>query len=173
MRYACPTADTGDGVNLFPLLGRYFWVICLEIGAFDYLLGIWRLAFVAPDDPRRSREAIALRGWLAVFAGMPWLVMGWGIVYGGVPSIFYYFRPQDRNPIVLAWFACILLIALYFAYWVFLRGGAEKMMRAGPLEGFGNIASTSTRVKLYAALRPAWILLWMYIASLMDARVPK
>jgi hypothetical protein len=43
-------------------------------------------------------------------------------------------RPQDRNLYVLAWFASIFILALYVAYWVFLRDGAKKVVLLQPFE---------------------------------------
>ncbi len=137
-----------------------------------------------PTDPRGSTEAVALRRWFAISSALPWLVMGWAIIVGGVPNIWYFFRPQDRDPFVLAWFATMLLIAIYFAYWVFLRGGAEKVVLLQPIEfnwhlttlrgtSRGTFALTIGRVKIFAALGPLWIAGWVFLVSLQNVPVPK
>jgi hypothetical protein len=163
-------------VNVFAIVGRYFWLLCLGITAFNYFSQLRDLASKDPGDPRSSAEAITLRRRFAVISALPWVVMGWGIVFGGVPNVWYYFRPQDLNPYVWTWFASMFLIALCFACWVFLRDGAEKMVMLEPFpigSTTANVKLTARRVKLFAALGPPWIVAWVYLASLMDAHVPK
>jgi hypothetical protein len=135
-------------------------------------------------DPRTSTDAIALRRWFAIASALPWAVMGWGIVLGGVPNIWYYFRPQDRNPFVLVWFATIFLIAFYFAYWVFVKDGAQKVVLLQPVEvnwyrtslrgtTRGTLTLTVGRVKLFAALGPIGIAAWICLVSLIDVPIPR
>jgi len=110
--------------------------------------------------------------------------MGWAILMGGVPNIWYFFRPQDRNPYVLVWFATLFILALGFAFWVFLLEGAEKVVVLQPFEfkwywtGFrgtksGTVELTVGRVKFFAAIGPIWIAAWIWLVSSMDAPLPK
>jgi hypothetical protein len=136
------------------------------------------------SDPSTSSAAIALRRWLTLGSALPWAVMGWGILIGGVPNIWYYFRPQDRNPYVLTWFATIFAIAAYFAFWVFFLEGAQKVVVLQPVEvkwhrtgfrgtTFGTVELTVGRVKLFAALGPIWIAAFAYLMSVMNVVLPK
>ena len=171
-------------MDLFHFLGRYFWLLCLGITGYQYVVGMRSLSSKDPTDPRTSDEAIALRRSFAVSSLVPWIVMGVGIVVGGVPNIWYYFRPQDRNPFVLAWFVIVFLTASYFALWVFFRGGAQKVVHLQPFElnwyrttlrgtTRGTVALTEGRVKLLAAIGPVWIAAWTWMVSLMDVPLPK
>lgn len=171
-------------MNLFSIVGRYFWLLCLIISAYRYVAGIRSLDSTGPSDPRASPAAIALRRWFAVASALPWVVMGWAILIGGVPNVWYFFRPQDRNPYVLAWFAAVFAIAAYFAFWVFILAGAEKVVLLQPVQikwyrtGFrgstgGTIELTTTRVKLFAATAPLWIGAWIWLVSSMDTPLPK
>ena len=103
---------------------------------------------------------------------------------GGVPNVWYFFRPQDRDPYVLTWFATLFVLALGLAFWVLLLGGAQKIVLFKPVDlkwyrtGFrgtttGTVELTTTRVKLYAAAGPFWVAAWTWIVSLMDTPVPK
>jgi hypothetical protein len=171
-------------VNLFSIIGRYFWLLCLGISAYQYVAGMRALASRDATDPRASPAAISLRRWFAIVSDLPWAVMGWGILVGGVPNVWYFFRPKDGNPYVLAWFASILGAALYFAFWVFFLEGAEKVVVLQPVEvkwhrtGFrgttsGTLELTVGRVKLFAAIGPIWIAFCTYLMCVMDAPVPK
>ena len=170
--------------NLFNLIGRHFWALGLLISAYHYVTGVRSLATRSPSDPRASLAAISLRRWFAVAGALPWVVMGWGILIGGVPNIWYFLRPQDRNPYVLAWLATLFILAFGFAYWVFFLEGAEKVVVLKPFEvrwhrtGFrgttsGTVELTVGRVKLFAAIGPIWIAFCTYVMSLMDSAVPK
>ena len=172
------------GPNLFNLIGRYFWAIGLAISAYHYVLGMRALASRDQSDPRASPAAISLRRGFAVAGALPWVVMGWAIVIGGVPNIWYFFRPQDRNPYVLAWFATLFILAFGLAFWVFLLEGAEKVVVLQPFEfkwyrrdfrgtTQGAFELTVGRVKLFAAIGPIWIATWIWLVSSMDAPLPK
>ena len=171
-------------VKLFSFLGRYFWALGLIVSAYHYVLGMRALASKGPSDPRASPAAISLRRWFAVVGAVPWVVMGWAIIIGGVTNIWYFFRPQDHNPYVLAWFATLFILAVGFAFWVFLLEGAEKVVVLQPVEfkwyrsGFrgttsGTVELTVGRVRLFAALGPIWIAAWTYLVTLMNTPVPK
>jgi hypothetical protein len=101
--------------------------------------------------------------------------MGFGQVLGGVPSVWYYFRPQDGNPYVLAFVGTILLLSIAFAYWVLVADGARKVIefQLADLMGWRGIKLTEGRVKLFAAAGPFFVLLWVYLAASMDAPIPK
>ena len=125
-----------------------------------------------------------MRRGFAVAEALPWVVMGWAIVVGEVPNIWYFFRPQDRNPYVLAWFATLFILAIGFAFWVFFLEGAEKVVVFQPIEfkwyrtGFRGttqvtVELTVGRVKLFAAVGPFWIAAWTWLVSFMDAPSPK
>jgi hypothetical protein len=171
-------------VNVFAPIGRYFWLLCLGITAFNYVAGVRAIATKESTDPRASADAIVLRRCFALATALPWIVMGWGILIGGVPNIWYYFRPQDRNPYVLTWFGTVFLLSFCFALWVFLLDGAQKVVTLQPIEvkwyrttlqgtATGTFALTTGRVKLFAAFGPLWIAGWTYLVSIMDAPVPK
>jgi hypothetical protein len=87
----------------------------------------------------RSRAHIQQRpelaaGYQRLFNGvllwgnLPWIVMGIGILFGGVHSVFSYFRPRDGNPYVLAWFGVVVALWLLSFYWLFARRGAEFLV---------------------------------------------
>src|ERR1700722_1512027 len=171
-------------MNFFNFIGHYFWLVCLGFSAYGYVLGVRSLASKDSTDPRASAGAVVLRRWFAVAGAVPWVVMGWGILIGGVPNVWSFFRPQDRNPYVTAWFATLFIIAFGFAFWVFILEGAEKVVVLQPVEfkwyrtGLrgttqGTVELTVGRVKLFAAIGPFWIAAWTWLVSLMDAPVPK
>jgi hypothetical protein len=61
-------------VNLFNIIGRYFWLLCLGLSAYQYFAGIRSLVSKDPNDPQASAEAITLRRWIAVGMDVSWIV---------------------------------------------------------------------------------------------------
>ena len=161
---------------MFEFIGRYFWVICIAFTVFNFKRA-------QPDqhssssafDPRVNELVILKRRALVVNL-IPWVVMGAGILIGGVPSVWQYFRPQDLNPYVWAWYASIFALACTFAFWVIFRGGAEKAiaLKLVRINFFGwDVQLTQRWMKVYAAISPVFIALWIFFAWHLDAQVPK
>jgi hypothetical protein len=87
---------------------------------------------------RRARKHIAARPELEpgyrsfvkaflIWGNLPWIVMGIGCVFGGIPSVFAYFRPRGGNPYVIAFYASVVLFWLLSTNWIVFRGGAEML----------------------------------------------
>lgn len=161
-------------MNLFQLISRYFWLICLAIAGYNYVVGTSyakKLAY-----PQENDAAVSLRRWFGIAAALPWIVMGYGEFVGKIPSIWYYLRPQDGDPYVSAWFGLIFFEAVVFAYWVFYCDGAEKSVTLQPfvvVRPRGIARLTVRRVKFFAALGPVWIVLCAFLVALMNAQIPK
>lgn len=68
-----------------------------------------------------------IRGWI-VYGNIPWVVMGIGILFGGVASVFDYFNPRN-GPFVVAWYVSVVALWVTTADWIFLRGGAEALIQ--------------------------------------------
>src|SRR5262245_46453850 len=101
-------------MDLFDFLGEYFWVVCLVVISINSMLA-----------ERSSPERRKYLGWFWGLSMVPWFVMGIGQTIGGVPKIWAYFRPQDGNPYVWAFYVSILLVYLVVIYWVLFRDGAR------------------------------------------------
>jgi hypothetical protein len=138
---------------------RYFWLACLAVCFFNFLMDERAAASVDPHGAGNSDEAKKLRRRVWMVSSVPWVVMGIGSVIGGVPDVWHYLRPQGRNPYVIAWFASLLVVAVTAACWVLLRGGAEKIVAYKLIRSRGLTLKIG-RIKLFAALAPVWILLW-------------
>jgi hypothetical protein len=82
----------------------------------------------------RERDPSLTEGYRSLIRGyvtwgnIPWVVMGSGILFGGVPSMFHYFNPRYPNPFVAAFFGSIFVLWAAGTYWLFARGGAEQLI---------------------------------------------
>jgi hypothetical protein len=86
-----------------------------------------------------------IRGWL-ISGNLPWIVMGFGILYGGVPTMWHYFSPKN-GPFVILFYGTVVAEWIAMVYWTFFRRGAEQLV-AHP--GLLNIPSSRPwAVKVY------------------------
>ena len=102
--------------------------------------------------------------------------MGLGQLTGFTPTVWYYFRPQDENPFVLAWLVLIFLMAVIFSFWVLFRGGAEDIRKYNLLSAVGMRSKSPPSiwaVKLYAAAAPFFVIIWIFLTISMDTKVPR
>ena len=112
-----------------PLLFKHFWIafilVTLANGAIWWFRG----------RPHRERDPALTDGYRSLVRGLitwgnvPWLIMGAGILFGGVPSISHFFNLKSSNPFIIAFYMSIFLIWLAGTYWIFARGGAEQLVR--------------------------------------------
>ncbi|MEM6522053.1 MAG: hypothetical protein AAF722_22300, partial [Cyanobacteria bacterium P01_C01_bin.70] len=85
------------------------------------------------------------------FITFPWLAMGIGIVFGGVPNVLYYLFPDSVIFNIWAWWAVHWLTVICLTAWMLWRGGAE-MLVAHP----GFLCGNPTRAK---RLKFYWLLM--------------
>jgi hypothetical protein len=64
-----------------------------------------------------------------ILLSIPWIPMGAGIVFGGLPSWDYFLNPKDLNPFVLAFHAIAIADLIFILVWMFFKGGAELMVK--------------------------------------------
>lgn len=122
-------------MSLFALLDKWSWLVF--IGVIVLNAGIFRAMaqkHVQEDPSLAEGYRTLIRGFL-FWGTLPGIVAGAGMIFGGVDSAFDYFRPQDGNPYVLAYFGTITLIWILGTYWLFFRGGAEMLVRHSALLG--------------------------------------
>jgi hypothetical protein len=158
----------------FRLLSQYFWLVALCFGVINY----WR-ARAAMIASSSSISASAGESYLKYFflgANLPWVVMGLGQILGYTPTVWYYFRPQDRNPFVISWLAVVFVTMCTFAWWVLFADGAEKVRDFKLMSVLGQRASKPLPllyVKVFAALGPLIFPVWLYLVVSMNTLLPK
>jgi hypothetical protein len=163
-------------MNPFELIGRYFWAICLAFCLFNYLVALRRLEQTPTPIGASQNTAKQHLRWFAIAAAFPWLVMGVGQLTGGTPTVWYYFRPQDYNPFVIAWLSSIFLLSVLYAGWVFFAEGARKVREFNLLAAIGARNARKLPepiIKLLAALGPFFVVAWIYLVASTNAALPR
>jgi drug/metabolite transporter superfamily protein YnfA len=157
---------------MFDLLNKYFWAIAAGVTLFNF-----RRHAIRPSGQSNGNsvyDAALYRRARAILIA-PWLVMGIGIIFGGVPGVQNYLRPRDLNPYVWAWYCCVFFLACFFAYWAILRNGASRAIRLRLVQFpvFGRQLQMSERqMKVFAAVGPFWVVLWICLLWYVDVPLP-
>ena len=116
-------------MDLYVFLFRHSWVIFIVVTCINGAVLYRRARRESREHPELAEGyATLVRGWF-LWANLPWVVMGLGVVVGGVPTTFHFFVPRQGDPWVLAWFASIIVIYVLGTYWIYFRGGAEMLAR--------------------------------------------
>ena len=159
----------------FDFIAYWFWAVCLVFGFVNYRRASRQTQARLVADPQRAAMAERLLRRFALLMAVPWLVMGVGVLLGGVPGVWHYFRPQDGNPYVIAWIASVFALSVAFAVWVFACDGAARMTEfglTGLFGGRGGMPRSPLGIKLMAAAGPFFTLFWIWLVITMNAPVP-
>jgi len=156
--------------NVLGFLEKWSWVIFILVtflNAASFALRGRREIKMHPEL-REGYRSIT-RGFVT-WGNLPWVVMGVGCVYGGVPSVFSFFRPRDGNPYVLAFFCSVFLLWALGTYWLLYLNGAQKLLDH---PGLLNIAIKSARgVLVYWFLSLAGGIVGTVLMFFFDVPVP-
>lgn len=68
------------------------------------------------------------RGYL-IFFSLPWLILTVGVVTGGLPYMWYIFRPRGGNPYVLLFHFTVIVMWILSFIWVYFKDGAEFVVK--------------------------------------------
>jgi hypothetical protein len=159
--------------DFFNFISQYFWLVALGFAAFNY----WKAdrdttKMVGPEKASEARNY--LRSF-ALASALPWVVMGTGQLTEATPTVWHYFRPQDGNVYVIAWLATVFALSCVFAWWVFLAGGAKKVVEfnlVAVMGQHGGKPPSVNMIKFFAALGVLMFPVWVYMAISMNAPLP-
>jgi len=144
------------------LILEYFWVICIGMTAINLYVYRPRIAAPGADEAGDSREIQAARHRVFVAMIVPWLVMGFAQLVGGVPNAWNFFRARELDPYVWSWYASVFLMACLFSYWVLARGGAREVVALGLFQ------VPEKWVKVAALVAPVFVVAWIGLVWAMD-----
>jgi hypothetical protein len=161
-------------VSLFQFVGQYFWLLALAAIGYEHVAARRSLAAREDLDADAAAELNEYLRNFTLVTSIPWLIMGAGQIVGSTPSVWYYFRPQDRNPFVLAWHGSIFLESVLYAYWVLLAGGAKKSGELFKVLGYRQTVQISEFwMKVLAAIVPFLDIGCVYWVALANVPVPR
>jgi hypothetical protein len=116
-------------VNWFATFGKWFWAICIFVAFLNARTFQSRAHPHIQAHPELEEGYRTLTKGFLFWGNLPWVVMGIGCIFGGVPSVFDFFHPRDGNPFVLAFYFSVLLVWILGTNWLLFRGGAEMLVK--------------------------------------------
>jgi hypothetical protein len=129
-------------MNPFTFISKWFWAISI-LATFANVVGFRaRVRPLLEANPELEEGFRSMMRAFLTWGNLPWVVMGIGCLWGGVPSVFHFFRPVDGNPYVLAFYASVVLVWVLGTNWLVFRGGAEIVVK---YPGLFNIPLNSPR----------------------------
>jgi hypothetical protein len=107
-------------------LFRYTWLLFILVTCLNGAMWWFRgKPYMAAKPELESGYRRMIRVWL-IFGNLPWAVMGAGIVFGAVRSIFDYWNPRNGPYVIFFYFTIVILWFLGYR-WLFFEGGAEDL----------------------------------------------
>jgi hypothetical protein len=153
--------------DLFPLIGRYFWLVGIGFGAFGYLRAQRRVPARARDAATEDRIRRYRRIWFGAQM-LPWLWMGLALLSGGARDVWSFMQLRDGNPFVTAFVGLVFALAVAFAGWTF-AGGARTIVELELAVAMGSrfAGITERGAKALAAAGVAAVPLWIAACTLL------
>ena len=115
-------------MDIVAIISKWFWLIFIVVCFINAVIFQLR----AKEQTRRKPELAEgyrkiIRGFL-IWANIPWLIMGFGVMVGGVPGILDYFKPADGNPYVMTFYGFVCFVWILGTWWLFFKNGAEMLV---------------------------------------------
>jgi len=110
-------------------LFEHSWVALIVITVANALIMQVRSRGYIARDPSLEDGYRKLFWGVLIWGNIPWIIIGLGRLTGCVSSMENYLHPRDGNPLVLGFYASVLLIWALGTYWLIGRGGAELIFR--------------------------------------------
>ena len=133
-------------------IAKHFWLLMILTAFANGGIYWWRARAKMAASPELADELRDfIRGFVILFS-IPWVVMGFGVVFGGVPTGFHFFNPKDLNPFVLAFHAAIFLHVALIARWVYFKGGAEFIAEHPDIMPMRGMPASPAAIKSFNAL---------------------
>ncbi len=156
------------GDIFFQIMFRHAWFVFIAVTCLNGAVWWWRgQVHIRANPALRSGYERLIRGWL-IYGNLPWVVMGAGIVFGGVPTVLHYFNPRN-GPVVVRWYVTVVALWVVSVYWLFFQQGAEALV-AHP--GLLNLPSNRPgTVKVFFLLCLAGGIAGLLVMILLDLPV--
>lgn len=149
------------------LLIRHFWIAFVAVTCVNGAYYWWVARGQIRQHPERADGYRRLILGYLVAMNLPWLVMGFGILVGGVPTTFHFFSPRN-GPFVLLWFATITAEWIAAVYWTFFRRGGEMLVSHPGLFAKEGSAAEPGQFRAYAVMGLAGSIAAFLVMSAVD-----
>lgn len=128
------------------IIFKYFWLIAVLVGVVNHVIIRSRVQKLVENQPDLEQDAPTVLNGYLLFMTVPFLLVGMVQLIGGFESPMFLYDRNLGNPFALIADGIILFCLGVLAYWVYLRDGAQTLIRFQLLE---NVSSV-TQVKFFS-----------------------
>jgi len=114
--------------DVFDLASQYFWALALVFTAFNTFSYRQAMSRLMQKQPEQAERYAPWPYGFILLNGIIWLTMGFGMLVGGVPSLFSFFDPGAGNPYVITWHIVLVSIWVIAFLWIFVGQGARYIV---------------------------------------------
>jgi hypothetical protein len=113
----------------FSFFTKYFWLLALLATFYNatYLKKKSK-RYIESDSSLEEGYEKLYRGYL-FYMSLPWAVMGIGVIFGNVQSMFDFFSVRSTNPFVWLFLITLVILWMFDFVWITFRGGAEFLVK--------------------------------------------
>lgn len=107
---------------------NHFWLLAMIANTINAII-FWTRAqpYIEEKPELRPGYTRLIRNFFNAM-NIPWFIMAIGMKEGGISNVGDYFYPRNGNQFVIAWWVSIWSLILLSSYWIWFRGGAEKLI---------------------------------------------
>ncbi|OQA15814.1 MAG: hypothetical protein BWY64_02754 [bacterium ADurb.Bin363] len=135
------------------IIFKYFWIFIIIVNIINAnSLKNKSRSYITLNPELEDGYNKIIKGFL-IYANIPWIIMGTGILSGFTYTIFDYLTPDELNPFVFLFYTSIIIIWLYGFYWIYVRGGAEYLAKhPGLIRKRKKVITSPALIKFYTAI---------------------
>ncbi len=157
-------------MNLVQMLFKHTWVLFIVVTCANALIISKRSKPHIANNPDLEHGYKTIVKSIVIWGNIPWLIMGFGILLGHVPSVLHFFRPMDGNPFIIIWFASVFWIWILSSHWFFFKNGAEILMTHPGI--FNQDFKSPMTLKLFWLLSLVGGIIGVIMIFVMDIPIP-
>jgi hypothetical protein len=141
---------------------RHFWFLFLALTFLAAGIEKIHAHFVVKKHPELREGYNKLIFGFIVLMGLPWLVMGVGVINQKIPSGLFFFMLQDGNPFVSAFFICLILEYVFCLNGIWFRGGVDFLLKYPSLLGASKSSPLTIKLAITAEVFGGMLAILMF-----------
>jgi hypothetical protein len=96
----------------------YAWILFILVTVLNASILRVRSSRIVKEHPELQNGYDQLFKGYLLYMNIPWVVMGIGMIFGGVPSTLSYFAPRHGNLFVVAFHVSVVILWLLGIWWL-------------------------------------------------------
>lgn len=144
-------------------IDNYFWVICLLTGFINHFSFSIKARKVCKDQPELKEGFEKLLKGFLFWSNLPWLVLGFGRIVGGLTLEEAFFSLDLNNPYAVLFILTIMTIWVRGTIWLQFQNGVETLVEYSGVWHPKNVSKLTIYLQYYAGLFGGIIAMYMVV----------